>query len=242
MKFRKLLLSLLFFTAIAGAQTHFTKFTAAKYIQVQIRITHEDSLRICQIDLSKYSGKEKISIELQEIKDSDSSRVLIFHAKKLHQTIYIDTPIWFLLDVALLSDLNGDGRYDIKLNFFGTGNGLAGLAATKLYMYSNGDEFRAFTFLDFSSEKEYDFNNDGQYEILGCNHVYKDEHSYWVYNAYDFIGNKMINISEKIGYPLWTKHLMRTNRVVAGNVSPADRIRELKPLPDNFHYCFKIVD
>ena len=93
---------------------------------------------------------------------------------------------------------------------------------------------RVISFYDFSYEDESDLNSDGIFEILSLNHVFKDNHSYWVYNAFNFIGMVLKNVSKEFKYPLWTRHLYRTDRVIAKEITYSDRLKEYREQPDEF--------
>jgi hypothetical protein len=219
----------------AHSQTHFTKYRPIDYRNIQMSqgTDLKDTTRLCLLDLTRSAGFKDMRIELREIKDTDSSTILIYRKGKLSQKISIPYPLWHLDPEARVADINGDGRADLKLFIYGTGNGLAAMLSTKVYLFNVGDKFRLVSFFDFAAEKEYDLNGDGKYEILSCNHVYKGEHSYWVYNAYNFTSGNLVNISKLYKYPLWTKHLYKTDRVIAKEIALKDRLKEYRLLPDD---------
>ncbi|HEX6192557.1 MAG TPA: hypothetical protein VFZ42_09340 [Chitinophagaceae bacterium] len=130
-----------------------------------------------------------------------------------------------------MADIDNNKKPDIKIFGRNTGTGLAANIARKVYLFNEGSRFRLFTFMDFSTENEYDFNGDGVFEILSCDHVSTDKHSYWVYHAFNFSNGKLKNLSRSFDYPLWTRHLFATDRVVARNISRKDRTKEYIELP-----------
>jgi hypothetical protein len=221
-------------TISAHGQVHFTKFKSIEYKKIQI--THEtefpDTINLSAIDLTRVRGLKDFKIQLKEIKNTDSSVIIISKAGKFFQELSLPYPIWHLDYWAYAADINNDGKQDLKFFIYGTGNGLAGLLSTKVYLFNMGSRFRLVSFLDFADEKEYDINKDGSYEILSCEHIGKDGHSYWVYNAFSFKNKGLVNISKTINYPLWTKHLYKTYRVVAKNISFKDRMKEYLHFPN----------
>ncbi len=215
------------------SQTHFTKFKSANYkaAEVQYGSNFKDSLKFDVIDLSRIQGLRDWEIHLREITD-DSSKIMVYKNKKLIQTFHLPFMFWYLESECLVADFDNNKKPDLKLTIQGGGAGLAGELAYKIYLFNQGTHFKLLSFIDFSHEKEYDLNKDGVYEIIGCNHVYKDGHSYWVYNAFNFSGSQLKNISRTLNYPLWTKHLYRSREVIATNISKKDRYKEFRALPD----------
>ena len=162
----------------------------------------------------------------------DSSKIIIYRNNQIIQTIFLPFMFWHLENECLVADIDGNNKPDIKLTIQGGGSGLAGELAYKIYLFNQENKFKLLSFFDFSHEKEYDINKDGIFEILSCNHIYKDGHSYWVYNAFNFSNGKLKNISKLLDYPLWTKHLYTSRSVIATNITQKERNKEFKKLPD----------
>jgi len=215
-------------------QVHFTKYKPAKYKTVAIQggSLLADSTLFDVIDLNKIPTLDGIKIYLKHIKD-DSSVMLIYKKSKLVQTIAFPFWFWLIENDCFVADLDNNKKADIKLTIEGGGSGLAGELAHKIYLFNYGSKFKVLTFFDYSHEKEYDLNNDGVFEILSCNHVFNGGHSYWVYNAFNFVNGRLKNVSKMLGYPLWTKHLNNSSNIVATNISKKDRIKEYRGLPEN---------
>lgn len=238
----------LFFGAfLSYGQTHFSLHTPIKYYKVKIIKSietiedpfEEDNLttsHIGIIDLSGYTPLKNIKIKLQyKIKDgNDSCDILIYKGNKLLQKIVQLNPLWKLDDFAYLADIDGNKLPDIKFFIHNIASGLSADLSTKVYLFNMGDSFKKISFFDYANEPEYDLNKNGNYEILSRNHLYhKDGHSYWIYNAYNFSEKKLVNVSKQYNYPLWTKHLNRTDTVVAKHMSYEERSKEYKALPDS---------
>lgn len=215
------------------SQTHFTKFKQPVYktADVQNGFASEDSVKLDIIDLKNILGLKGVEIHLRQVAE-DSSTILIYRDKKLIQSFALPFMFWHLENDCMVADLDNNKMPDVKLTVQGGGSGLAGQLAYKIYLFNQGKKFYLLSFLDYSHENEYDLNRDGIYEIISCNHVLKGGHSYWVYNAFNFINGKIKNISGSLNYPLWTKHLNKSWNVIATNISRNDRYKEFKPLPD----------
>ena len=139
---------------------------------------------------------------------------------------------WHIDNECYIADFDSNKKPDIKLIIYSGGSRLAAEYTTKIYLFNFENKFTLLSFFDFSQEKEYDLNKDGKYEILNCNHVHKDGHNYWDYNAYNFSQGKLKNISKGLQYPLWTRHHYKFRNKIATNISQNDREKEYRVLPD----------
>jgi hypothetical protein len=69
-----------------------------------------------------------------------------------------------------------------NFEYYTGGNGMAALLNYKVFLISQQSKYRVMSFMDFSSEKEYDLNGDGLPEIIGCSvPPIITDHNYWVY-------------------------------------------------------------
>jgi hypothetical protein len=225
---------LILLTIPTFGQQHFNKFKKIENKKIPIRhgILESDSTKFSTIDLSSIVGFKNIAITLVQIKNTDSLNIFIYKSEKLFQKFTLPYTMWYLADYALVADINNDKKKDIKFFIYGSGNGLAAQLCTKIYLFNRSNKFTLVSFLDFAFEDEYDINNDGIYEIFSRNHVYFRDHSYWVYNAFNFKNNVLINISKSIKYPLWTKHLYKTDGKVATMITNEQKQPEYRTLPD----------
>ncbi|WP_353718784.1 hypothetical protein [Dyadobacter sp. 676] len=143
----------------------------------------------------------------------------------------------FSPDSALLADINGDDRQDIKLMFRVEGaSPLAAMVRRKLYLISVGSTgYSKISFMDFSHEPEYDFNDDGNFEIVGKELVTYQDHSYWKYELYSLSQGKLVNCSLRYGYPRLVRFLKN------GKGGPAHvpaLIRKISREPREFNQQF----
>lgn len=187
------------------------------------------------LDGIKGMGKSlnKIQIFEQEGK-TESSQIIFFHENKIVQKLFV--PYWFrhVQSSADIADFNGDGIPDIKIRIFTGGNGSAALLNYKVFLISQSNKYRVFSFVDFSSEKEYDFNKDGIAEIIGCTTTNYKGHNYWVYNLYNWKNGALAMVSKEYGYPIWTRVDNKTNKLIASDIPDDIRMSTLRSFPTEY--------
>lgn len=230
----KILCTIFCFWNVSGySQTHFTKFKSPNYkiINIISGSLIEDSTKFDVIEFNSVRKLKDLTINLRQVGE-DSSKICIYRNNKLIQTFLLPFMFWNLENECMVADLDRNNEPDIRLTIRRGGASLSGELAYKVYLFNQGNRFKLLCFFDFSHEKEYDINKDGIYEILSCNLVHKRGHNYWVYNAFNFTGKKLKNISKLIDYPLWTKYLFSSRNIIATNISRKERIKEYKELPD----------
>lgn len=217
-------------------QKHFTDFKSINYQKVLIKKPQNngDSLLVANADFKKINGLKNYQISIKRNNDPDKTNILILKGNTILKNILVESPYWTINDTIKIADIDGNGLIDVKLSFYNNGNGLAASLSRKVYLFNQQNTFKSIQFFDFAEDNEFDFNNDDNYEILSCNHIYKNNHSYWVYNIYNFSNNKLINVSKQFNYPLLTKHLYRTNKIIAKEFNFGERLKELRPLPNDY--------
>lgn len=204
-------------------------YQKAKISQV-IDTTIENKL--LQIQVKGIKGLAIDQIHLQELEQTtEASQIILYQQNKVVQKLQV--PFWFLhiLPAAEIADFNGDGIPDIKFRIYTGGNGSAALLNYKVFLMSKQNKYRVFSFVDFSAEKEYDFNKDGIAEILGCTTTNYNGHNYWVYNVYNWKNGSLVMVSKDFGYPFWTKVDFKTNKVIAKEIPDDIRLTTLRSFP-----------
>ena len=216
---------------VVRCQVHFTKFKAIKYCEVFfVGYPNQNFGDIYVADLDNVSGLKGVKVQVHNI-SGDSSQVSVFRNGKLFQRFDLPFVILHFDERCRVADIDNNKKPDIKIFGRNTGTGLAANYTRKVYLFNEGTRFKLFAFFDFSTENEYDINGDGMFEILSCDHVSTGKHSYWVYHAFNFSNGKLKNLSRSVDYPLWTRHLNKSDRVVATDISRKDRNKEYIELP-----------
>lgn len=214
---------------------HFSKYKQLKFAEWPMILKGGEKNNLtCTTDFSKVKNLTDVKVEIKPTVGDDSSTISIYKSGKLLKTLTLPFIAYYMDAIAYVADINKDGRPDIK---FITNSGYCGLGADifpKIYLFNQGNNFRIVFFSDFYEDKEYDLDNDGRYELVTCDHEFYNGHSYWVYNVYSYVNGNIVNRSKKFGYPLWTKHLIKTAKVIARNIPYKVRMKGLDKLADDF--------
>ncbi len=194
------------------SQKHFHESKRINYISIPILNTEQLKPYALQskFNFKKIKQLSNLTIKFSCQNHDEPLYLFIYNRKKLVQKIKIIDHSYPMAypEKALVADINNDSLLDIKLVFPNPGCGLAGDLSTKVYLFKiDSISFNKIEFFDFASEPEYDINGDSIYEIISCNHIQYNNHSYWVYNSYNYKNEKIINTSFENNYPLWTRHL-----------------------------------
>ena len=191
--------------------------------------------KLLQIQVKGIKGLAIDQIRLLESdRTTEASQIILYQQNKVVQRLQV--PFWFrhILPAAEIADFNGDGISDIKFRIYTGGNGSASLLNYKLFLMSQQNKYRVFSFVDFSSEKEYDFNKDGIAEILGCTTTNYKGHNYWVYNVYNWVNGALVMVSKDFGYPVWTRVDNKTNKQIATDIPEDIRMTTLRSFPTEY--------
>ena len=138
-----------------------------------------------------------------------------------------------------IADINGNGLKDIKINIPYMGNGLASMNYRIIYLFQikNG-HFIKVSYDDKvdCNRKEYDFDNDGNYEIITMNLNNFENHNYWTFNIFEFNDEILKNVNYKANYPIMVQFLYRENYKITDKIDRNKmKIYELKS-PKNIDY------
>lgn len=224
---------------VAQQQYLFKKDKSINYQKVKIAEIKDTAVKGkgVQIVLNGIKGMgmslNKIQILEQEGK-TESSQILFFKEDKISQKLFVPYWVRHILPTADIADFNGDGIPDIKFRMYTGGNGSAALLNYKVFLISQQSKYRVFSFVDFSSEKEYDFNNDGIAEIIGCTTTNYKGHNYWVYNLYNWKNGALAMVSKEYGYPVWTRVDNKTNKLIATDIPDDIRMTTLRSFPTEY--------
>ncbi|WP_439505468.1 FG-GAP repeat domain-containing protein [Sediminibacterium sp.] len=219
------------------AQTLFNKSKPIVYTKVKFEQIKDTAIpnKTVQINLK---GKKGFAIEKVVIIEQESSRessyIHFYKANKIIQKILVPFWIRHLTPNAEVADFNNDGIPDIKFRIYTAGNGMAALLNYKVYLMSQQTNYRVMSFVDFSSEKEYDLNGDGLPEIIGCSSTNYNGHNYWVFNLYNWVNGTLVSVSKTYEYPLWTAVDFKTNKVIAKDIPASIRNATLRSFPNEY--------
>lgn len=219
------------------SQDLFTQSKPIVYTKVKFELVKDTSIpnKLVEINLKGKKGFaiDKVAIIEQE-SAKESSYIYIYKANKIIQKILVPFWIMHLTPNAEIADFNSDGIPDIKFRIYTGGNGMAALLNYKVFLISQQKKYKVMSFMDFSSEKEYDLNGDGLPEIIGCSSRNYNDHNYWVYNLYNWVNGTLKSVSKTYDYPLWTAVDFKTNKVIAKSIPASVRNATLRNYPNEY--------
>jgi hypothetical protein len=198
---RLLCLIQLLFSAKCFAQYPFEKLPGLKHKVIPFKIVRTNDST--EIGIAQYKGYK---FKLTEDDFDTGSHIWLYFKNKLVKKI---TGVFYINHAALsdtiklyVADINGDGLTDFKINYYnGSGAGLGSSRVANIYFFNKGNNrFTTISFGDFQSSgnQEYDFNHDGNCEIVVQNLVYYRGHNYWLFDLYNFIGNSWLTLAKLI--------------------------------------------
>jgi hypothetical protein len=208
---RLLCLILLLFSAKCFGQYPFEKYPARKIVSVPFKAFHfvHDSTNIA---IARYRNY-KIEALGNPLKNGNN--ILLYYKNNIIK----ETRGVFRLDNGVASDLSPLFIYHQKdrlvfiIKYYNMdGSGLAGSHVGKVYLVDRGrNNFSATSFGDFwdKPDRQYALKSDENYAIIGKSYVVYKDHSYWVFDLYNFDDGKLINVSNKYGYPIAVPYLYK---------------------------------
>jgi hypothetical protein len=221
---------LILMTGILKGQAPFEKYPAISYKEYKDWKVYDKSVKEKKVHYTLtipdfFENKDSNTIQLTSFVDNwDSSYVRIYRNKKLIQKFF--EPMGFsqanMFEPIRIADINGDSLTDLKILIPYMGNGTASLNVRVIYLFqkSNGD----FTKISFDDKMngnrpERDFDGDKNYEIITMTLTGYENHSYWLYNLYDFNSNGLINVNTKDDYPIMIQFLYRENYQITDKIT-----------------------
>jgi hypothetical protein len=88
--------------------------------------------------------------------------------------------------------------------------------------------------MDENRRPERDLDGDHNFEIITMKLTYYGDHSYWLFNLFDFDSDRLINVNNKDNYPIMTQFLFRENFEITNKIS-REKMKEFAlTLPDNY--------
>ena len=222
-----LLIIALIATINSFGQYPFEKFPAIKY-KVYNEWKGNDSIKIqnwaeYSLTVHRFFGnKGNLTIKVASLTSNwDSSFIYVYYNNKLLKTFF--EPLGFEpLEPLRLADFNGDHLTDIKLIFPYMGNGTASLNVRVIYLLQHKDgSFTKVSYFDKMGENttERDFNGDGNYEIITMTLMGYQNHSYWLYNLFNFKNFDLKSVDDKYNYPILIQFLYRDNYKITNKMT-----------------------
>lgn len=239
------ILTLIFLPFLACSQFPFEKYPAIKYKEFKNwkfydKTEKENKTHITLTIPNFFDNNDTVTIQLTTFGLKDSSIIRIYRNKTVIQKI--SEPMYFSdinlgSEPARIADINGDSLKDIKLVASYMGCGSAALNVRVVYLFQNPDHhFTKISFFDKSSESrpERDFDNDGNFEIITMTlQGYKD-HSYWLYNLFNYTNGELISANSKDDYPIMIQFLYRNNYKITNKVSRKEMKELAQTLPEGY--------
>lgn len=236
---------LTFLTWTAKGQFPFEKYPAIKYKSYNDWKTYDKTEKEKKVHSTLtipkfYDNGDTLTIQLTSFTDHwwDNSIIRVFRNKTETQKIFENmafNPVG--LDTLRVVDINGDGLQDIKIISAYMGNGTAALNVKVIYLFQQPDQnFTKISFADKMSNNrpERDFDGDGNYEIITMNLVGHENHSYWVFNIFNYNNGGLVNSNIKDNYPIMIQFLYRDNYEITNKISREKMKTFALTLPDDY--------
>jgi len=187
-----------------------------------------------------FINKDTLTIQLTSFELKDSSIIRIYRNNKQIQKLYepysIGDNTFRLIDTLYVADINNDGLLDLKILSWYAGCGLASENERVIYLFQNKDNtFTKLSYIDMmaSDRIEKDFDNDGNFEIITKSIDSYANHSYWVFNIYNYQDGKLVCVNQKYNYPIMIQYLNKDNYKITNKISRQKMKEFEKKTPEN---------
>ena len=223
------------------AQYDFEKFPAIKYktydwktIELENKVNH--ILLIPEF----FKNRKTLNIDLTYfIEPAKNSEIKVWGFSSKIVTFQEDIPFTPIgLDSLRIADINGDGLKDLKISSYYMGNGLASLNIRIVYLFQQIDgNFLKTSYDDKMGDNrvERDFDNDRNFEIITMTLQNHKNHNYWLFNIYNFLYGKLVNVNSKANYPIMVQFLEKETFKTTTNLSRKEMKKYEIPFPKNFN-------
>jgi len=240
-----ILSTLIIVTLTSKGQYPFEKYSGVKYREcndwkIYDKTEMENKVHSTLSIPDFFENKDSMTVQLTSfIENWDSSYIRIYRNSRQIQKFF--EPMGFspsnVNESVRIADINGDSLCDMKLVIPYNGCGLASMNVRSIYLFQKSDG--SFTKISFddnmeSNRQERDFDGDGNYEIITMNLVGHENHSYWVFNLFDYKDNGLVNANSKDNYPIMIQFLYRDNFEITDKIS-REKMKDFKlNLPDKY--------
>jgi hypothetical protein len=143
-----------------------------------------------------------------------------------------------IFEPVRVADINSDGLLDLKILIPYMGNGTASLNVRVIYLFQKPDgNFNKISFTDKMSKNrpERDFDGDKNFEIITMTLTSYENHSYWLYNLFDYNSKDLINVNTKDDYPIMIQFLFRDNYEITNKITRQKMKDFALTLPEQYH-------
>lgn len=240
-----ILLALIIFTLTSKGQYPFEKYPGVKYRECNDWKIYDKTEKKKKVHSTLtipgfFENKDSMTVQLTSfIENWDSSYIRIYRNAKQIQKLF--DPIGFspsnVNEAIRIADINGDCLFDIKIVIPYNGCGIASMNVRVIYLFQKSDgSFAKISFDDKmdSIRQERDFDGDGNFEIITMNLVGKENHSYWVFNLFEYKDNGLVNANSKDNYPIMIQFLYRENFEITNKIS-REKMKDFElNLPDKY--------
>lgn len=241
-----LIFIMILLTAILKGQEPFEKYPAISYREYKDWEVYDKSAKEKKVHYTLtipdfFENKDSITIQLTSfVGNWDSSYFRIYRNKKQIQK-FVDPPMGLseanMVEPIRIADINGDSLTDLKILIPYMGNGTASLNVRVIYLIQKPNcDFTKISFDDKmnGNRPERDFDGDKNYEIITMTLTSYENHSYWLYNLYDYYSNGLINVNVKDDYPIMIQFLYRENYQITDKITRQKMKDFALPLPEGY--------
>jgi len=216
------------------AQYPFEKLQARKVDSVPFKVFAFKN-NPASIAVAQYQNY-KVKLLGNPLKDG-SNVLLYFQGKLIKKAVAV-----FRFDNGVLAELSQLYVYsqnDEKVFFIYypnmDGSGLAGSLIGRLYLAGNSDNiFKVIRFGDFYNKPkfQYAFKSDSTFEIVVKSYKIYGNDAYWLFDLYNIINGKLVNVSARYGYPIAVPYLYKESFKPTHKIANKDLQRLSLHLPD----------
>lgn len=196
--------------------------TAHLKVHETIRIPHffdDHSDLTLQFTIENYAGAKK---EINIVRIYKGGKTLQSFRKGNAASFW---PYHVTSQPVKVADLNGDGRKDLRVLYDYHGNGLSLRYRLIYFIQDKNNTFKKYAFdcsFDDRIDLERDFDHDGKFEIQSVTLFNQNHHNYWCFRVFQLRDEGLVEVSDRLNYPLFIQFLHKRNYRAAGIQVPRE--------------------